>query len=184
MNIQQAIARLVESADINSEEMQAVMRQIMGGDATPAQIGAFLVALRIKGETIDEIAAATHVMRELATPVSIEAEHLVDILLRGGRRRRTCGETRQPQRFQHQRQFRRLATAWDQYRPVSGAGRALCRGSGYGLHVRTATPQRHEICGGATQGAGAADHIQYAGADDQSCRSQVSLFLGCRCPYR
>ena len=84
MNIQQAIARLVESADINSEEMQAVIRQIMGGEATPAQIGAFLVALRVKGETIDEIAAATQVMRELATPVSIDADYLVDIVGTGG----------------------------------------------------------------------------------------------------
>lgn len=84
MNIQQAIARLVESADLNSEEMRAVMRQVMSGEATPAQIGAFLVALRMKGETIDEIAAATEVMRELATPVQIEAEHLVDIVGTGG----------------------------------------------------------------------------------------------------
>ncbi len=84
MNIQQAIERLVESADINSEEMRSVMRQVMGGEATPAQIGAFLVALRIKGETIDEIAAATEVMRELATPVEINAEHLVDIVGTGG----------------------------------------------------------------------------------------------------
>ncbi len=84
MNIQQAIERLVESADINSEEMRSVMRQVMGGDATAAQIGAFLVALRIKGETIDEIAAATEVMRELATPVAIEADHLVDIVGTGG----------------------------------------------------------------------------------------------------
>ncbi len=84
MNIQQAIGRLVESADLNSEEMRAVMRQVMGGEATPAQIGAFLVALRIKGETIDEIAAATEVTRELATPVSINADHLVDIVGTGG----------------------------------------------------------------------------------------------------
>jgi anthranilate phosphoribosyltransferase len=64
--------------------MQSVMRQIMRGDATPAQIGAFLVALRIKGETIDEIAAATAVMRELATPVVVTADHLVDIVGTGG----------------------------------------------------------------------------------------------------
>ncbi|MEE4659876.1 MAG: anthranilate phosphoribosyltransferase [Halieaceae bacterium] len=84
MNMQQAIARLAESADINTEEMRAVMRLVMGGDATPAQIGAFLVALRIKGETLDEITAATEVMRELATPVSIKAEHLVDMCGTGG----------------------------------------------------------------------------------------------------
>jgi anthranilate phosphoribosyltransferase len=84
MNIQQAIGRMVESADLNSEEMRAVMHQVMGGEATPAQIGAFLVALRIKGETIDEIAAATEVMRELATRVEIDADYLVDIVGTGG----------------------------------------------------------------------------------------------------
>ena len=60
------------------------MRQIMGGGATPAQIGAFLVALRIKGETIDEVAAATQVMRELALPVEVSDDHLVDIVGTGG----------------------------------------------------------------------------------------------------
>ncbi len=84
MNMQQAIARLAESADLNSEEMRAVMRLVMGGEATAAQIGAFLVALRIKGETLDEIAAATDVMRSLATPVTIRADHLVDMAGTGG----------------------------------------------------------------------------------------------------
>jgi anthranilate phosphoribosyltransferase len=84
MNIQEAIAALVDGDDLGSEEMQAVMRQIMGGEATPAQIGGFLVALRIKGETIDEIAAATQVMRELATAVEVSDEHLVDIVGTGG----------------------------------------------------------------------------------------------------
>jgi anthranilate phosphoribosyltransferase len=84
MNIQEAIAALVDGDDLDSEEMQAVMRQIMGGEATPAQIGGFLVALRIKGETIDEIAAATQVMRELVTAVEVSDEHLVDIVGTGG----------------------------------------------------------------------------------------------------
>lgn len=84
MNIQEAIASLVDGDDLDSADMQAVMRQIMGGEATPAQIGGFLVALRIKGETIDEVAAATLVMRELATPVEISDKHLVDIVGTGG----------------------------------------------------------------------------------------------------
>jgi anthranilate phosphoribosyltransferase len=84
MNIQEAIAVLVEGDDLRSEDMQAVMHQIMGGEATSAQIGGFLVALRIKGETIEEIAAATAVMRELATPVETSDEHLVDIVGTGG----------------------------------------------------------------------------------------------------
>ncbi|MEP5766131.1 MAG: anthranilate phosphoribosyltransferase [Halieaceae bacterium] len=84
MDIQHAIAWLVESGDLDSADMHSVMHQIMGGEATPAQIAAFLVALRIKGETIDEIAAATTVMRELATPVQLDVEHLVDIVGTGG----------------------------------------------------------------------------------------------------
>ena len=84
MNIQQGIARLVEREDLTSTEMQAVMRQVMGGEATTAQIGGLLVALRMKGETIDEIAAAVEVMRELATPVRVAADHLVDIVGTGG----------------------------------------------------------------------------------------------------
>ena len=66
MDIQKAIAALVEGQSLSREEMSGVMRQVMSGDATDAQIGALLVALRIKGETIDEIAGAAEVMRELA----------------------------------------------------------------------------------------------------------------------
>ena len=65
--------------------MAAVMRQIMTGAATPAQIGGFLVALRMKGESVAEITAAAQVMRELATPVHLShLEHLVDTCGTGG----------------------------------------------------------------------------------------------------
>jgi anthranilate phosphoribosyltransferase len=60
------------------------MRQVMSGEAGDAQIGALLVALRIKGETIDEIAGAAQVMRELATPVRVSGPHLVDLVGTGG----------------------------------------------------------------------------------------------------
>ena len=60
------------------------MRAIMGGEATQAQIGGFLVGLHMKGETVQEIAAAAAVMRELATPVSVAKEHLVDTCGTGG----------------------------------------------------------------------------------------------------
>jgi len=84
MDIQQALAALVDSRDLSREEMAGVMRQVMSGDATDAQIGALLVALRIKGETIDEIAGAVEVMRELATPVVVDCPYLVDLVGTGG----------------------------------------------------------------------------------------------------
>ena len=55
MNIQQALAKVVEQIDLSVDEMQEVMRQIMTGGATDAQIGAFMVALRMKSESLDEI---------------------------------------------------------------------------------------------------------------------------------
>ena len=84
MDIQQALSRIVEGGNLHSGEMQEVMRQVMGGAATEAQIGALLMGLRMKGETIEEIAAAVEVMRELATPVQVRADHLVDIVGTGG----------------------------------------------------------------------------------------------------
>lgn len=84
MNIQQAIAAVLQRQDLSIEDMREVMRQIMTGDATDAQIGGFLVGLRMKGETVSEITAAAQVMRELAAPVSVGGEHLVDIVGTGG----------------------------------------------------------------------------------------------------
>ncbi len=84
MNIQQAIAAVLERQDLSIEDMREVMQQIMTGEATDAQIGGFLVGLRMKGETVSEITAAAQVMRELAAPVSVGGEHLVDIVGTGG----------------------------------------------------------------------------------------------------
>jgi anthranilate phosphoribosyltransferase len=84
VNIQQALARLVEGENLQREEMAAVMRQVMSGECTDAQIGGWLVALRMKGETTDEIAGAAQVMRELVTPVNVRGRHLVDLVGTGG----------------------------------------------------------------------------------------------------
>lgn len=84
MNIQQALNKVVEKEDLSREEMRDIMHQIMTGQCDDAQIGAFLVALRMKGETIDEITAAAEVMRELCTPVSIQTENAVDTCGTGG----------------------------------------------------------------------------------------------------
>jgi anthranilate phosphoribosyltransferase len=84
MEMQAAIKAVTERCDLSRDEMQQVMRTIMTGEATPAQIGGFLIGLRMKGETVDEIAAAAAVMRELATGVKISGIHVVDIVGTGG----------------------------------------------------------------------------------------------------
>jgi anthranilate phosphoribosyltransferase len=84
MDMQTAIRAVTEHRDLDPAEMEAVMRLIMTGQATPAQIGGFLVGLRMKGESVDEIAAAARVMRELAAHVDISGPHLVDTCGTGG----------------------------------------------------------------------------------------------------
>ncbi|WP_339897212.1 anthranilate phosphoribosyltransferase [uncultured Gilvimarinus sp.] len=84
MNIKTALARVVDQIDLNTDEMIVVMREVMTGAATDAQIGALLLGLRMKGETIDEITGAASVMRELASGVEIDAEYLVDTCGTGG----------------------------------------------------------------------------------------------------
>jgi len=84
MNISQALNTIVDCHSLSKADMQSVMRQVMTGEATPAQIAGLLVALRMKGETVEEIAGAAEVMRELATPVTVNATHLVDTCGTGG----------------------------------------------------------------------------------------------------
>ncbi len=84
MDMPGAIDRVIGQKNLNRDEMLAVMRLIMKGEATDAQIGGFLVGLRSKGETVDEIVAAATVMRELATPVNIDITNLVDTCGTGG----------------------------------------------------------------------------------------------------
>ena len=84
MDIQQAIKTVITRQDLTRDEMTSVMQQIMTGEATAAQIGGFLIGLRMKGESVDEITAAATVMRELATKVETEASFLVDTCGAGG----------------------------------------------------------------------------------------------------
>ncbi|MDD5338343.1 MAG: anthranilate phosphoribosyltransferase [Dehalococcoidales bacterium] len=81
--IKEAIGALVEGKNLSYEEAYFVMGEIMGGEATPAQVGAFLTALRLKGETADEIAGLATVMRAKATPVKIKGP-AIDIVGTGG----------------------------------------------------------------------------------------------------
>jgi anthranilate phosphoribosyltransferase len=96
--IKKAIARVVERQDLTEGEMIEVMDQIMSGGATPAQIGAFITALRMKGETVEEITGAARVMRERATrirvgrnvldidrdEINIDQETILDVVGTGG----------------------------------------------------------------------------------------------------
>jgi len=84
MDIQAAIKAVIAHQDLSGDEMRSVMQQIMTGECTPSQIGGFLVGLRMKGETVDEMSAAARVMRELATRVEVSADHLVDTAGTGG----------------------------------------------------------------------------------------------------
>ena len=90
MTPQEALARLIEQKEIAHEEMLSLMRQIMGGEMSPVLIAAVVIGLKVKKETIGEIAAAAQVMRELATRVEVsEAGNLVDIVGTGGDRAQT-----------------------------------------------------------------------------------------------
>ena len=84
MTLQQALEQWVAGKDLSREAMRAVMMAVMTGEATEAQIGALLVALRMKGEAIDEITGAAEVMRELVIPVVVEDRYLIDLVGTGG----------------------------------------------------------------------------------------------------
>jgi anthranilate phosphoribosyltransferase len=84
MNIKEAIADVVDGQDLTRDQMYDVFLQLMSGGVSDAQIGAFLIALRIKGESIGEITGAVEVMRELVCGVDVSGEHLVDIVGTGG----------------------------------------------------------------------------------------------------
>ncbi|MFX1822458.1 anthranilate phosphoribosyltransferase [Acinetobacter sp. AS5] len=85
MNIQQALSNITKNIHLTQDQMQDVMHAIMSGEATDAQIGALLMGLRLKGESIDEITAAARVMRELATKIDVsDIPYLVDIVGTGG----------------------------------------------------------------------------------------------------
>jgi Na+-transporting methylmalonyl-CoA/oxaloacetate decarboxylase gamma subunit len=85
MTPQAALQRVIEHREIFHDEMISLMRQIMGGEVSPVMIAAIITGLRVKKETIGEIAAAASVMRELATPVKVPYDqHFVDIVGTGG----------------------------------------------------------------------------------------------------
>jgi anthranilate phosphoribosyltransferase len=84
MDITTALGILAEGQDLSQEDTRDVFREVMSGEATPAQIGGLLMALRVKGETPAEIAGAAETMRALSTRVEVDAPYLVDTCGTGG----------------------------------------------------------------------------------------------------
>lgn len=84
MDITQALEKLIAGEHLTFEQMHAVMSQVMQGEATAAQIAGLMVALRMNGESVEEITAAATVMRSLAVGVRVDVPHLVDIVGTGG----------------------------------------------------------------------------------------------------
>lgn len=80
----QAISALMENRELSGDETQAVAEEIMLGDATPAQIAAFITALRLRGETVEQIIAFTRVMREKAAPIKTPEGRILDVVGTGG----------------------------------------------------------------------------------------------------
>ncbi|WP_026154841.1 anthranilate phosphoribosyltransferase [Thiolinea disciformis] len=84
MEFSEYIKILLEQCPLTRAQMTDAMRSLMTGQATPAQIGAFLMGLRMRGETVDEISAAASVMRELSSKVKVNPEYLIDTCGTGG----------------------------------------------------------------------------------------------------
>jgi len=84
VNLVSAIEACSNSRNLSPSEMEGVMRLIMNGEATPTQIGAFLIALKMKGETVEELAAAARVMRSLAISVKLSSDKVIDSVGTGG----------------------------------------------------------------------------------------------------
>ena len=84
MNITSAISKIVSGSSLKENEMSDVMLDLLEGRATDAQIGAFLIALNMKGETIEEVLGAAKIMRHLSVKVEVNKEKLVDTCGTGG----------------------------------------------------------------------------------------------------
>ena len=82
--IKEAIAKVITKVDLTESEAESVMREIMQGEATDAQIAAYITALRMKGETVEEITGSARVMREKAVPIALDSKYQVDTCGTGG----------------------------------------------------------------------------------------------------
>ncbi len=179
VNIAGAIAKLIARVDLARDEMAAVFGEIMDGAATPAQIGGLLVALRAKGETVDELVGAATAMRARATPLAFDASRAIDTCGTGGDGVGTinvstlaailiaaCGGTvaKHGNRAQSSKcgsadVLEALGVAIDREPAVVERQLAYAR---HRLHVRAAVSRGDASCGRPAQGARHADDLQPA----------------------
>ncbi len=186
MTPQAALQRVIEHREIFHDEMLSLMRQIMGGEVSPVMIAAIITGLRVKKETIGEIAAAASVMRELSTPgarcptTTISSTSSAPAAMRrtpsisppppafvAAAAGAQGGQARRPQRVVQFRQRRRAGSAGRQHHAVARAGRRLYRGNRHRLHVRAQSPQRHEARGAGAPRNGRAHPVQHPRSADQ-----------------
>jgi anthranilate phosphoribosyltransferase len=169
----EALTRVIEHREIFHDEMLALMRRIMSGEMSPVMIAALSMGLRVKKETVGEIAAAAQVMREFATPVPVDDRtHLVDIVGTGGDSRTPSTSPRPPSSWRQRRVRAWPNTPGAACRPpaasadvmealganimLARAGGGLPAGDRHRLHVCTQPPRRDAARGPGAQGTGRA----------------------------
>ena len=187
MSIQDALLKLVDGHDLSREEAQAAMRTLVDGEATPSQIAGFAVALRMKGETAEEIAGLAHVMREAATRVDAGSD-VVDVVGTGGDGAGTFNistisafvvASAGGRVAKHGNRGVTSACGAADFleahgrgdRPAARGRRALRRRDGLRLHVRAAVPPGHAPRRRAATRDRRADRVQHPRPADEPGRA-------------
>ena len=196
ISLQDALQRTIEHREIFHDEMLSLMRRIMSGEVTPVMIAALTVGLRVKKETIGEIAAAAQVMREFATKVEVadreqagrhrrhrrrraaHVQHLDRVDVRRGGGGRARGQARRPLGVVEVGQRRRARGARRQHHAVARRGRAVHRRDRHGLHVRAEPPRGDEARGAGAPRARRAHDLQHPRAADQPGRRAATSSIG------
>ena len=188
-DLRQLIQKVSGGATLTEIEIRTALDQMTAGAATPAQMGAFLMALRVRGETVEEIAGAAQMLRAKMNRVEV-APDAIDIVGTGGdahgtynistcavadrgRRRREDRQARQPPRLLQVGRLRRAHRARRQARGAARDDRALRRRGGRRLPVGAAAPPRAQALGADPRRARHPHHLQSAGPDLQSGRRQA-----------
>ena len=187
--IRECIEAVVNGRDLDTDEAATAMNEIMTGQATPAQIGALITALRMKGEVVEELVGLARVMRRNALRVNVEGP-VVDTCGTGGDGTGTfnistaaalvaasagvkVAKARQPGRLQRLRQRRHPGGVWRQGGPPSLARGGVPARGGHRLHVCPRLSPCHASCRGSPSGDRHPHHLQHPGPSHQPSRGAV-----------